>query len=78
MKDLGAPALMWLRQSQRKKRPHKPNPYLGPPLKCAGRLREIMTRHYYLSRFSKGAKPVAWVTSGAPVELLRAFDFYTI
>ncbi len=37
-----------------------------------------MTRHYYLSRFSKGAKPVAWVTSGAPVELLRAFDFYTI
>ena len=78
MKDVGAPALLRLRQMQRKKRPRKPNPYLGPPLKCAGRLREIMTRHYYLSRFSKGAKPVAWVTSGAPVELLRAFDFYTI
>jgi len=37
-----------------------------------------MTRHYYLSRFAKGAKPVAWVTSGAPVEFLRVFDFYTV
>ena len=78
MKDLGAPALMRLRQMQRKRRPYKPNPHLGPPLKCSGRLKEIMTRHYYLSRFSTGAMPVAWVTSGAPVELLRAFDFYTV
>jgi bcr-type benzoyl-CoA reductase subunit B len=67
-----------LQQIQKKRRPRKPNPHLGPPLKCAGRLREIMTRHYYLSRFVKGAKPVAWVTSGAPVELLRVFDFYTV
>jgi len=37
-----------------------------------------MTRHYYLSRFAKGARPVAWVTSGAPVEILRVFGFYTI
>lgn len=51
---------------------------MGPPLKCAGRLRQIMTRHYYLSRFAKGARPVAWVTSGAPVEILRVFGFYTI
>jgi bcr-type benzoyl-CoA reductase subunit B len=78
MKDLGAPALFRLQQIQKKRRPRKPNPHLGPPLKCAGRLREIMTRHYYLSRFVKGAKPVAWVTSGAPVELLRVFDFYTV
>ena len=78
MKDLGAPALFRLQQIQKKRRPRKPNPHLGPPLKCADRLREIMTRHYYLSRFVKGAKPVAWVTSGAPVELLRVFDFYTV
>jgi len=78
MKDLGAPALFRLQQMQKKKRSRKPNPHLGPPLKCADRLREIMTRHYYLSRFVKGSKPVAWVTSGAPVELLRVFDFYTI
>jgi bcr-type benzoyl-CoA reductase subunit B len=78
MKDLGAPTLFRLQQMQKKRRPRKPNPHLGPPLKCAGRLREIMTRHYYLSRFAKGSKPVAWVTSGAPVELLRVFDFYTV
>jgi bcr-type benzoyl-CoA reductase subunit B len=78
MKDLGAPTLFRLQQMQKKRRPRKPNPHLGPPLKCAGRLREIMIRHYYLSRFAKGSKPVAWVTSGAPVELLRVFDFYTV
>ncbi len=78
MKDLGAPALFRLQHMQKKRRPRKPNLHLGPPLKCADRLREIMTRHYYLSRFVKGAKPVAWVTSGAPVELLRVFDFYTV
>jgi bcr-type benzoyl-CoA reductase subunit B len=78
MKDMGAPALFWLKQKQKKRGPRKPNPHLGPPLKCAGRLREIMARHYYLSRFAEGARPVAWVTSGAPVELLRVFDFYTL
>jgi len=78
MKDIGSPALMRLQKSSKKKRPHKPSPYLGPPLKCASRLREIMTRHYFLSRYAKGAKPVAWVSSGAPVELLRVFDFYTV
>ncbi len=77
MKDMGAPALLRL-QKKRKKGTGKPSPHLGPPLKCSGRLREIMTRHYYLSRFAPGAKPVAWVTSGAPVELLRVFDFYTV
>ncbi len=78
MKDLGAPTLMHLSQVTKKRRPRKPNPSFGPPLKCASRLRKIMTRHYFLSRYAEGAKPVAWVTSGAPVELLRPFDFYTI
>jgi bcr-type benzoyl-CoA reductase subunit B len=78
MKDLGAPTLMHLSQVSKKRRPRKPNPNFGPPLKCAGRLKEIITRHYFLSRYAEGAKPVAWVTSGAPVELLRPFDFYTI
>jgi len=78
MKDVGAPALLSLQKKRKKKRSRKPSPYLGPPLKCSGRLQEIMTRHYYLSRFAQGAKPVAWVTSGAPVELLRVFDFYTV
>jgi bcr-type benzoyl-CoA reductase subunit B len=78
MKDLGAPAVMRFSQATKKRRPRKPKPYFGPPLRSTQRLKEIMTRHYYLSRFAEGAKPVAWVTSGAPVELLRPFDFYTI
>jgi len=41
-------------------------------------LKRIMMRHYYLARYAEGVKPIAWVTSGAPVELLRVFDFYTI
>lgn len=78
MKEMGAPALFWLQKTRKKKRAGITSPYLGPPLRCTKRLREIMTRHYYLSRFAEGAKPVAWVTSGAPVELLRVFDFYTV
>ncbi len=78
MKDLGAPVVMGVAAKGKKKRPAKTDSPFGPRLKCAVRLKEIMTRHYFLARYAKGAKPVAWVTSGAPVELLRAFDFYTI
>jgi len=78
MKDMGVPLVMGLAAKAKKKRPQKTDSPFGPRLKCAVRLKEIMTRHYFLARYAKGAKPVAWVTSGAPVELLRAFDFYTI
>lgn len=78
MKDVGAPAVMRARQTG-KRTPRRPrNPHLGPPLQCTQRLKEIMTRHYFLSRYAQGARPVAWVTSGAPVEMLRPFDFYTV
>ncbi len=77
MKDLGAPALMAARRAMRKKRPSRPDPLFGPPLKSLARLKEIMMRHYFLARYAPGAHPVAWVTSGAPVELLRVFGFYT-
>jgi bcr-type benzoyl-CoA reductase subunit B len=78
IKDLGAPALMKISKLGKKRRPRKPSNYFGPPLRCNHRLKEIMERHYFLSRYAKGAKPVAWVTSGAPVEVLRPFDFYTV
>lgn len=78
MKDLGAPALMGLSSVGKKRGHRKPNPHFGPPLVAASRLKEIMTRHYFLSRYAEGAMPVAWVTSGAPVEILRPFGFYTI
>jgi len=80
MKEMGAPLLMKLSGGARKrrKRSGKTGSHLGPPLACGPRLKEIMTRHYFLSRYAEGAMPVAWVTSGAPVELLRVFGFYTI
>ena len=78
MKELGAPLLLGLQKRGKKRKPSRPNPFLGPPLKCTSRLREIMTKHYFLSRYAKGAMPIAWVSSGAPVELLRVFDFYTV
>jgi len=77
MKDLGASLIMHLSRHTRRSHARKPNPHFGPSLKNTRRLKQIMARHYFLSRYAEGAKPVAWVTSGAPVELLRAFDFYT-
>jgi len=79
MKDIGAPLVMGMAGLKGKRKAAiKRDVPLGPPLKCSKRLKEIMTRHYFLSRYAEGARPVAWVTSGAPVELLRAFDFYTV
>ena len=78
MKDLGAPALMGLSALGKIRRRRAASPHFGPPLQCNRRLREMMTRHYFLSRYAEGARPVAWVTSGAPVEILRPFEFYTI
>jgi benzoyl-CoA reductase/2-hydroxyglutaryl-CoA dehydratase subunit BcrC/BadD/HgdB len=78
MKDVGAPVLMGLSNLAKRKGSRKPNPLFGPPLKSTARLKEIMTRHYFLSRYAEAAKPVAWVASGAPVEVLRPFGFYTV
>ena len=79
MKDLGAPLLCALDSWRAPaKRGRTSRPHFGPPLRCNARLKKLLTRHYFLSRYAEGARPVAWVTSGAPVELLRVFDFYTV
>lgn len=79
MKDLGAPLLVGLQRWRRpRKGRHRQRLHFGPPLHCNARLKQLLTRHYFLSRYAEGARPVAWVTSGAPVELLRVFDFYTV
>lgn len=84
MKDIGSPILLsfdeFRRKRARKKNPsrRKPEAWAGPPLKSAVELKRIMTRHYFLSRYAAGHMPVAWVTSGAPVELLRPFGIYSV
>ncbi len=84
IKRAGGPLLMglqrWqrrLKDLQRRRRPAKPSPF-GPPLESVRWLKEIMTRHYLEGRYADGAVPVAWVTSGFPVEPLRALGFHTV
>jgi bcr-type benzoyl-CoA reductase subunit B len=51
---------------------------LNPPLRCVAHMKEMMSRHYLEGRYANGVRKVAWVTSGAPVELLKALDFFLI
>ena len=51
---------------------------LAPPLKTGFYTKEIIAKHYVEGRYVKGVKPVAWVTSGAPIEILKALDFYIL
>ncbi|MBP2686297.1 MAG: hgdA, partial [Deltaproteobacteria bacterium] len=50
----------------------------GPPLEATRKLKELTTLHYLAGRFADGAVPVAWVTSGFPVEMLRPLGFHTV
>jgi len=51
---------------------------LHPPLRSTLRMREMMSRHYLEGRHVAGVRPVAWVTSGAPTEILKALGFFLI
>ncbi|MBI4787459.1 MAG: 2-hydroxyacyl-CoA dehydratase [Chloroflexi bacterium] len=52
--------------------------HVGPPLKTGYRTRELVARHYLAGRHANLNHKVAWVTSGAPVELLKALDYFMI
>jgi bcr-type benzoyl-CoA reductase subunit B len=51
---------------------------LTPPLNVSARNKELIARHYLKGRYANLRHKVAWVTSGAPVELLKALDFYVL
>ncbi len=51
---------------------------LAPPLRIGVKTKELITKHYLEGMYANGIKPVAWVTSGAPVEFLKALGFYTL
>ncbi len=51
---------------------------LAGPLRIGAKTKEIISRHYLEGRYVKGVKPVAWVTSGAPMEILKALGFYVL
>jgi benzoyl-CoA reductase/2-hydroxyglutaryl-CoA dehydratase subunit BcrC/BadD/HgdB len=64
-------------QQRRRKRPAREGPF-APPLESLRALKDLMLVHYFKGRYADGAVPVAWVTSGFPVEMLRALGFHTV
>jgi benzoyl-CoA reductase/2-hydroxyglutaryl-CoA dehydratase subunit BcrC/BadD/HgdB len=77
---IAVPFLAALEDWQRRLRPRRPpreSPF-GPPLDATRKLKELMTAHYYQGRYADGAVPVAWVTSGFPVEVLRPLGFHAV
>lgn len=66
------------RRSERRLRRRDPGrdaPF-GPPLRTSPRLKQLIARHYLAGRYSPGARPVAWVTSGGPMEFLVALGYH--
>lgn len=75
------PFLAALGDWRRRLRPRSRSPraaLFAPPLEALRKLKELMTAHYFAGRFADGAVPVAWVTSGFPVELLRPLGFHAV
>jgi len=60
------------------RRPRRAGTLFGPPLESTRKLKELTSLHYLAGRYADKAVPVAWVTSGFPVEILRALDFHTV
>ncbi len=50
----------------------------APPLSTSPRLKELISLHYLKGRTADERGPVAWVTSGAPVEFLVALGYYVL
>lgn len=67
----------WQKSRRRRGGKKKDTPF-GPSLESVRRLKELMTVYYFKGRYADGAVPVAWVTSGFPVELLRPLGFYVV
>jgi benzoyl-CoA reductase/2-hydroxyglutaryl-CoA dehydratase subunit BcrC/BadD/HgdB len=68
----------WSDERRYDRRRYDPARPLNPPLRSTIRMREMMSRHYLEGRYVSGVRPVAWVTSGAPTEILKALGFYLI
>ena len=58
--------------------PPTPDSPMAPPLRAGAGVKELMSAHYLAGRYAKGTRKVAWVTSGAPIEVLQALGFLLI
>ena len=80
---VAAPALARVQRARRfikqaRRAPRAPDELFGPPLETTRRLKEVLTQHYLSGRYADGGVPVAWVTSGFPVEFLRPFGYHVV
>lgn len=76
---LGARSYIILKRWKNGRKPPRWNTtYLAPPLKIDGLTKELIALHYLEGRYTDGRKPVAWVTSGAPIEILQALGYYVL
>ncbi len=74
-------ALLQVAQKQKRKKRAKTGGtwntnILAPPLKAADKSKMMVARHILRGRHAHKKGKVAWVTSGAPVEFLKALDYY--
>jgi bcr-type benzoyl-CoA reductase subunit B len=76
---LGEAFLRYFRFTQERK-VRKPggwkHPHTSPPLMTSPWLKELIIRHYLKGRHANDRGPVAWVTSGGPMEFLLALGFF--
>ena len=60
-----------------RREPDPDSPMMPAPRMLAS-VKELMSAHYLKARYAPGVHPVAWVTSGAPIEVLQALDYVLI
>ena len=75
---IGKPALRLVRWQAELRGQASKSKFLVPPLKISPRTKELIARHYLTGRYANAHRKVAWVTSGAPVEFLKALDFFVL
>jgi benzoyl-CoA reductase/2-hydroxyglutaryl-CoA dehydratase subunit BcrC/BadD/HgdB len=68
----------WKAELQARFSPRWDSQCLSPPLEISPRTKELIYRHYLAGRYANLGRKVAWVTSGAPAELLKALDYYVL
>jgi len=78
--DVVGRALMQLSKvnSMRSRKQPRDGDILTPPLEVSARTKRMVARHYLKGRHANKRYKVAWVTSGAPIEFLKALDFYLL
>ena len=68
-----------LRGERKARRPkHPPHEHFSPMLRITPRLKEFVSQHYLAGRHVAGLRKVAWVTSGAPVEILKSLGYFVL